>query len=104
MDIAADKRSGGFWHVDRLLRIGKLEAVVHAETTKRHECAVASRIQRVAAEAVPRFGSSDCRCASHLFRLEPDDAVGVARQAMDELGLRPQSTAVRGTAAGRTSE
>jgi Uri superfamily endonuclease len=104
MDIAAGKRTGGFWHIDRLLRIGKLEAVVRAETTQRHECAVASRIHRVAAEAVPRFGSSDCRCASHLFRVEPDDAVGVARQAMDELGLRPQATVLRGTAARRTSE
>jgi Uri superfamily endonuclease len=104
MDIAAGKRTGGFWHVDRLLRIGKLEVVVRAETTQRHECAVASRMDRVAAEAVPRFGSSDCRCASHLFRLEPDDAVSAVRQAMDELGLHPQVTVLRGPAARRASK
>jgi sugar fermentation stimulation protein A len=101
MDIAEGRRTGGFWHVDRLLRIGELEAIVRADTKTRRECAVAGRVNRVAAEAVPRFGSSDCRCASHLFRLEHDNAVGAVSHAMDELGLRPEVTVLRARATRR---
>lgn len=101
MDIAAGRRTGGFWHVDRLLLIGDLKAVVRAETTERRECAVASRMDRVAAEAVPRFGSSDCRCKSHLFRLDANDPIGAVSRAMNELGLRPQATVLRGPATRR---
>lgn len=101
MDIAAGRRGGRFWHIDHLLQLGQLEAVVSAETQERLECAVASKIAQVAAEAVPRFGSSDCRCHSHLFRLAEDDAVGTVSRAMAELGLRPQVTVLCGARDGR---
>jgi Uri superfamily endonuclease len=91
-DIAEGRREGRFWHIDHLLRLGQLEAIVSAETVERQECAVASRIAQVAAEAVPGFGSSDCRCRSHLFRVDEHDAVSTVSRVMAELGLRPQTT------------
>lgn len=104
VDIAAGRRGGRFWHIDQLLQIGQLEAVVSAETEERRECAVATKIVQVAAEAVPRFGSTDCRCHSHLFRLEEDDAVGTVSRAMAELGLRPKVTVLCGAPERRTPE
>jgi Uri superfamily endonuclease len=87
--VAAGRPGRAFWHVDYLLRLGRLEAVVAARTEERLECSVASKIAQVAAEAVPRFGCSDCRCRSHLFRLE-NDSVDRVCGVMAEAGLRPE--------------
>lgn len=37
-----------------------------AETNKRLECQLAQRVGKVF-QSFPGFGSSDCRCPSHLF-------------------------------------
>jgi Uri superfamily endonuclease len=59
------------WHIDYLL---KEEEVTLADayvkkTRKRMECELASTIS-LRGNAVPKFGSSDCRCDSHLFRVK----------------------------------
>ncbi|MCE5272723.1 GIY-YIG nuclease family protein [bacterium] len=60
------------WHIDWLsaLAVGKCFAVV--ETAARLECELARSVAGLpgATSAAPRFGASDCRCATHLFRLE----------------------------------
>lgn len=53
------------WHVDYLLTRARLVDVVFAKG-ERKECAVAGEL----AKNLPKiegFGSSDCRCESHLF-------------------------------------
>lgn len=80
------------WHVDWLLMNGRLLEVASALTNDpgmEHElaCLLAS-----AHEYVPRFGSSDDDCPSHLFKGEIDDAVN----AMKRLGLEPRVYRVQG--------
>jgi sugar fermentation stimulation protein A len=41
--------------------------IIAYESKKRIECKIAKRILKVADGFVPKFGSSDCKCASHLF-------------------------------------
>ncbi len=63
------------WHIDYLLRRAELIEVVPIATRRKMECARNRRILSLpGAEVVaPRFGSSDCRCSTHLvyFRSRP---------------------------------
>jgi sugar fermentation stimulation protein A len=54
------------WHVDYLLEKGRITKVLYAETNERLECQLADGLSNVF-NAYPGFGSSDCRCPSHLF-------------------------------------
>ncbi len=59
------------WHVDYLLKEPDviLEAVYVKGSEEREECAIAEAVSQ---EGTPvhGFGSGDCRCESHLFRVE----------------------------------
>jgi Uri superfamily endonuclease len=62
------RRKRTWWHVDYLLRYGQVVAV------KRHgrslsECELSGGVGRLAGSRVivRGFGSSDCRCPTHLF-------------------------------------
>ena len=55
-----------FWHVDYLLQIANVVSVWTVELDKRLECSSAARFDAGTA-SVKGFGSSDCRCPSHLF-------------------------------------
>lgn len=58
------------WHIDYLLALGRLRGVFVIETSeKKLECALARGLARVVQPVVKGFGSSDCRCATHLFYL-----------------------------------
>lgn len=59
------------WHIDHLLRYGRVIEV------KRHrrglsECELNLRVGQIPGSeiVVPGFGSSDCRCATHLFHFQ----------------------------------
>ncbi len=58
-----------YWHIDRLLEAGEVLAVAALEGTE--ECELASAVGEVWRPlwSVEGFGSSDCGCRSHLFRL-----------------------------------
>ena len=60
-----------FWHIDYLLDDAKVEVlkVFHKKAGKSEECRVANKIGEM---CVPTkgFGSSDCKCKSHLFKLK----------------------------------
>ena len=64
------------WHVDALREVGDLVAVAVRVSPERLECATAAAVAQLPAATVPapRFGASDCRCASHLlhFPREPE--------------------------------
>ena len=59
------------WHIDYLLEHAQLVEVWSAVSTARLEClwAQAARQLPGSETPVPGFGSSDCRCPSHLIRL-----------------------------------
>jgi len=54
------------WHIDYLLEKASINGAIVCETEDRAECAI---VQALGAQfdAIPSFGSSDCRCHSHLF-------------------------------------
>jgi len=62
-----------FWHIDYLLENAavKVLKVFYNEAERHCECDIARRIGDVGVP-VEGFGSSDCRCKSHLFKLESD--------------------------------
>lgn len=67
--VAQGRNKTRRWHVDYLLALGSLREVFVIETSQKLECALAQALARVAQPAVRGFGSSDCRCFTHLFRL-----------------------------------
>ena len=60
-----------FWHIDYLLenKAARITKVLYRRAGKAEECQTASEISR-RGEALIGFGCSDCRCRSHLFRVE----------------------------------
>jgi Uri superfamily endonuclease len=54
------------WHIDYLLNVAMVRAVIYAETSQKKECMVAQALSRKLASQ-PNFGCSDCNCSSHLF-------------------------------------
>jgi Uri superfamily endonuclease len=54
------------WHVDFFLGSAVPLKIIYAETMERKECALA-RTLSLALPSVAGFGSSDCKCPSHLF-------------------------------------
>lgn len=57
------------WHIDYLLKNEKvrIKKVLFNELDKSWECKIASLIE---GKPVPKFGSSDCGCISHLFKVD----------------------------------
>jgi len=54
------------WHIDYLLRFGRVESVHIKESTTKCECYLATELSK-RFDVVPRFGSSDCNCKGHLL-------------------------------------
>jgi Uri superfamily endonuclease len=59
------------WHIDYLLREPgiEIEAIYATDWAVRMECEIAAHIVE-RGEPIPRFGSSDCACVSHLFKVK----------------------------------
>jgi len=75
------------WHVDYLLisPFFSLVYAVCAVTADRLECRIARELNK---DSVPRFGSSDCSCRSHLFYRQSDPRQELLA-AFRELRLEP---------------
>jgi len=56
-----------FWHIDYLLSLGQAKIKNVWINDKAMECRTARKLQERKHDSVDRFGSSDCRCKSHLF-------------------------------------
>jgi Uri superfamily endonuclease len=68
LDVAAGRRKTQQWHVDYLLPVSDVIKTVEIETQERIECRIAHSLRKNPSLASIRgFGSSDCRCCSHLF-------------------------------------
>jgi sugar fermentation stimulation protein A len=60
-------RKKPFWHVDFLRAIAKFHLALPIRTEDVLECEMAQAIKGLSQWEVPRFGSSDCSCPSHLY-------------------------------------
>jgi Uri superfamily endonuclease len=80
------KEKRRFWHVDYLLDddATKVVEVFYEQADKTEECAIAGVIGE-RGEPIDGFGSSDCRCKSHLFRIED---YGFLREFMRVLDVK----------------
>jgi len=60
-----------FWHIDYLLDNADVEVlkVFHKKAGRLEECKIAKNISEIGVP-VKGFGSSDCKCKSHLFKLK----------------------------------
>ena len=70
------------WHIDYLLNNKKVEltSIYTIESGEQLECRIAKRVARHGTP-VPRFGCSDCKCTSHLYKVEDLDFI-------TEIGLK----------------
>ncbi len=55
------------WHIDYLSVHATMLGAICISGRKQDECEIAAQLARLYDLAVPGFGSSDCRCAGHLF-------------------------------------
>ncbi|MGQ9625005.1 MAG: GIY-YIG nuclease family protein [Candidatus Bathycorpusculaceae bacterium] len=60
-----------FWHIDYLLcnNAAKIEKIFYKKAEKAEECKIAKEIGKKGV-ALKGFGSSDCKCESHLFKID----------------------------------
>ncbi len=54
------------WHIDYLLQKASINNILIYETKDRVECAIAQALSS-RFDSISGFGSSDCKCHSHLF-------------------------------------
>ena len=64
------KRKRKFWHIDFLTVHSRVIGAFMLEASVCLECQIACELAK-RFESVPGFGSSDCRCGSHLFFAGP---------------------------------
>jgi Uri superfamily endonuclease len=57
------------WHIDYLTERANISDIILCQTEERVECAIAQALSR-RFSSIPGFGSSDCKCPSHLFRAD----------------------------------
>lgn len=60
------------WHVDYLRRRCHPAGILVRAGERADECTLSNAVARLADGSVPRFGSSDCGCASHLHYFAED--------------------------------
>ncbi len=64
------KSKNKFWHIDYLLDKTKLLKIFPIRIALPVECSLANSIKKIADWYIPKFGSSDCGCPSHLFAFQ----------------------------------
>lgn len=72
------------WHLDYLLGEGEVVEVYIKESNSREECEVARKLSEIF-DSISGFGSSDCRCKSHLFYTEDIEKI---RREVSSLGFQ----------------
>ena len=77
------------WHIDYLLQKASINNVIVCETEERTECAIAQALSH-RFDSIPGFGSSDCKCHSHLFFATDGSQINSTIMAtLKLLGIRP---------------
>jgi len=74
------------WHIDYLLKEAKVEEIILCQGEERVECCLAQALAGKF-QYVPGFGSSDCKCQSHLyFASERDTLKARVAEAVRQVG------------------
>jgi sugar fermentation stimulation protein A len=60
------------WHIDELRAVAEFHSVLAIRSSTRLECEIAEAVSRIAEWNIPKFGSSDCSCQTHLFGMAND--------------------------------
>jgi sugar fermentation stimulation protein A len=60
-------RKNFHWHIDSLREEADFITALSVRSSYRLECEIAGAISGIAQWSVPKFGSSDCSCPTHLF-------------------------------------
>jgi Uri superfamily endonuclease len=78
------------WHIDYLLRYAEIEVIVYGECASDKECVLANELSR-SFRSILGFGSTDCRCTSHLF-FSPHRSrlVRIGNGSLKRIGLAPR--------------
>lgn len=64
------------WHIDYLLDAAAVVRTIGVPSKEREECARNATVAKLpGAQPMNGFGSSDCRCTSHLFYFPLDPAI-----------------------------
>jgi len=85
--LRAEKRR--HWHIDYLLEFAQVVEVWYATGVESQEC-LWCQIAREMPQGeilVPGFGSSDCRCRSHLIHFPTPPSFALFRDGLGERGL-----------------
>ncbi len=64
------KRKQLFWHIDYLREVADTCLAVAIRSSLNLEHDLAGELGKITSWQIPGFGSSDCRCSSHLFGME----------------------------------
>jgi len=54
------------WHIDYLLKEAEVDEIILCQGDNRVECSLAQALS-IGFQCIPDFGSSDCKCRSHLY-------------------------------------
>ena len=60
------------WHIDELRAVAEFHSALAIRSSDRLECEIAEAVSGIAGWSVPRFGSTDCMCQTHLFGMASD--------------------------------
>jgi Uri superfamily endonuclease len=78
------------WHIDYLLQYAEIEVILYGQCHWDVECALANQLSSIF-QPVPGFGSTDCRCSSHLFfARHRDPLIGIIYRSFWLIGLTPR--------------
>ena len=76
------------WHIDYLLQRASISSIIICDSEDRIECNIAQTLGQQF-DSIPGFGSSDCKCPSHLFfateRMEQK-----IMMMLNSLGMKPR--------------
>ena len=76
------------WHIDYLLEKASISEIIFCETNDRVECSIAQALDGQF-DSISGFGSSDCKCRSHLF-LATDKMKPSIMATLSSLGMEPR--------------
>ena len=67
------------WHIDYFLNFAKISDIYFYENSVKDECIIAKKFEKKL-HNVKDFGSSDCRCKSHLFYGDFKDIITIIKK------------------------
>ena len=76
------------WHIDYLLEKASVSAIITCRADERIECDIARALGN-RFSSIPGFGSSDCRCRSHL-NFSTVEMKREIMEALTTLGVNPE--------------